>query len=242
MYHIALCDDETGELEKTEQLLKRYCQMSDGVELSIERFESADDLLKMVRENSCVPDIIFMDIFMPGKLGIDAVKELRQMGSGCLIVFLTMSSDYALEAFRVDADQYLLKPVVEKELFEVFGRLLGKISKKKKYLALRIDNRIYRVALHDIVYCEAQKKCQHIYLADGAKHILRMTMARIFDMLSDYPEFVKVGISYIVNLEHVDSLDSREIHMDNGGKIYIPRGSYHPLMEKYFDYYCDEEV
>lgn len=84
MYHIALCDDETGELEKTEQLLKRYCQMSDGVELSIERFESADDLLKMVRENSCVPDIIFMDIFMPGKLGIDAVKELRQMGSGCL--------------------------------------------------------------------------------------------------------------------------------------------------------------
>lgn len=240
MYHIALCDDEAGELDKAESMLKHYCQMNGRVDVSIEKFESAEKLLEMVRENSYVPDILFMDIFMPDKLGIDAVKELRQMGSGCLLVFLTTSSDYALEAFRVDADQYLLKPVAERELFEVFGRLLAKSSKKKKYLAFRMDNRIHRVALHDIVYCEAQKKCQHIYLADGARHILRMTMARIFEMLSDYPEFVKVGISYIVNLEHVDSLDSREIHMDSGEKIYIPRGSYHPLMERYFDYYCDD--
>ncbi len=241
MYHIALCDDETWELDKTESMLKCFSDMRGELELSIKKFESADDLLRMVVENEYSPDILFMDIFMPGKLGIDAVKELRKMGNSCMAIFLTTSSDYALEAFSVDADQYLLKPVVEKELFRVLDRLLDKIRKKKKYLAFRIDNRLHRVALHDIVFFEAQKKCQHVYLADGASYILRLTMARIFDMLSNYPEFVKVGISYIVNLEHVDSLDSREIHMDNGGKIFLPRGSYHPLMEKYFNYYCDED-
>ena len=60
-------------------------------------------------------------------------------------------------------------------------------------------------------------------------------------MLSVYPEFAKAGISYIVNLEHVDSINTHELLLDNGEKIYLPRGSYQPLREKYFRYYCEEE-
>lgn len=68
-----------------------------------------------------------------------------------------------------------------------------------------------------------------------------MTMSEIYEMLSRYPEFVRVGIAYIVNLEHVDNLNAREVQMDNGKKIYLPRGSYQPLRERYFGYYCGEE-
>lgn len=240
MYQIALCDDETEELKKSESLLKAYQQLYRREDFSIRHFTSADELLCMVCEDNYTPDLVFMDIYMPGKPGIDAAKELRKMGFNCRIVFLTTSKEYALEAFRVEADQYLVKPVEQKELFQVLDKIMQDTgSAQKKYLSLRVDNRIHRIALRDIVFCEAQKKCQYIYMSDGTRYMLRMTMAKIYEMLSEYPEFVRAGISYIVNLEHINSLNAKELCMDNEKKIYLPRGSYQSLREKYFSFYTD---
>ena len=103
MYHIALCDDEESELDKAENMLKSYQEQNRECSFSIERFISADDLLWKVKENEYMPDLLLMDIYMPRKLGIEAAKELREMGNECRIIFLTTSKEYALEAFRVDA-------------------------------------------------------------------------------------------------------------------------------------------
>lgn len=241
MYQIALCDDESIELDKTESLLGSYRQEHGEYEYKIKKFLSADELLDSVKENLFMPDILFMDIYMPGKLGIAAAQELREMGNRCQIIFLTASKEFALDAFRVDAEQYLLKPLRERELYPVLDKLFHRLSwERKKYLPLRIENRIRRIALHDIVFCEAQKKCQCIHLADHSQHMLHMTMMKLYEMLVVYPEFIKMGVSYIVNLAHVDSLNSRELLLDTGEMIYLPRGSYQTVREQYFDYYFEE--
>ncbi len=243
MFLIALCDDEARELNKVEGMLASYSRQHEECRFSIQKFLDADGLLSKVKESAYAPDILFMDIYMPGKLGIAAAREIRKMGNRCRIIFLTTSTEHALDAFRVEAEQYLVKPVREDELFPVLGRLLEEVGKeRKKYLPLQSGNKVYRIALHDIVFCEAQKKCQCIYMADGTQHLFRMTMAKIYEMVSAYSEFAKVGISYIVNLEHIDSLSARELQMDNGVKIYLPRGSYQPLKERYFDYYCEDDL
>ncbi len=94
------------------------------------------------------------------------------------------------------------------------------------------------MALKDIVYCEAQGKSQRLHLADGSFVRLRMTISEIYEMLSEWQEFKRVGASYIVNLEHIDSLSGQEACMDTGKNIYLPRGAYHPLREQYFSYFC----
>ena len=242
MYQIALCDDEAAALDKIENMFKVYCKKHTEPVFLVKRFSDADELLHATHDKGYMPDILFMDIYMPGKLGIDVARELRNMGNKCHIIFITSATEYALDAFRVDADQYLVKPVLEEELFPVLDKVFDSMDREqKKYLPLRIDNSIHRIALREIVFCEAQKKYQCIYLENGTKHLLRMTMARIYDMLSAYPEFVKVGISYIVSLEHIDSINTRELMLDNGEKIYLPRGSYQSLRERYFGYYCEEE-
>lgn len=241
MYRIALCDDETAELHETERMLKDYEESHSETEFIIKCFESADELLDQVRENSYIPDFILMDIYMPEKLGIEAAHELRDMGSKGRIIFLTRSREHALDAFGVEASQYLIKPITEKVLFPVLEKLLGDMEEaRRKYLLLRIDGRIQRVAVNDIVYCEAEGKMQHLYLSNGTQYELRRTMAEIYEMLACYREFSRVGVAYIVNLEHVDSLNAQEVEMDNGKKIYLPRGSYQPLRERYFSYYCEE--
>lgn len=241
VYLIALCDDEAEELDKTEQMLGSYKERNPEVDFKIERFESADGLLDMVREKNYIPDLVLMDIYMPQKMGIEAAKELRSMGYGSRIVFLTTSKEHALEAFGVDAVQYLVKPITERVLFAALDKIFGSMAKEcRKYLILRIDGKLQRVSLNEIVYCEAQRKMQCMYLADGTEYLLRMTMAELFGMLSMHEEFVRVGISYILNLEHIDNLSSQEICLSTGRKVYVPRGAYKSLKEEYFRYYCGE--
>ncbi len=244
MYLIALCDDEEAELDKTERMLRHYGERHSGAAFVIERFESADDLLDKVREKEYMPDCILMDIYMPGKLGTDASRELRSMGNNGRIIFLTSSREHALDAFGVDASQYLVKPITEETLFPVLDKILGDMEEaRRKYLLLRIDGKIQRVAVDEIVYCEAEGKTQYLYLSNGEQYGLRRTMAEIYGKLSCYPEFSRVGVAYIVNLVHVVSLNAQEVQMDTGKKIYLPRGSYQPLRKRYFEYYFgDSEV
>lgn len=247
MYLIALCDDESEELEKTEKMLSDYEKKHPGLEFMIRCFENTDELLCLVREKNYIPDLIFMDIYLPDKesnshpLGMEAAKKLRNMNYKGKIVFLTTSKEYALEAFDVDALQYIVKPVLEEKLFSVLNSLLKDIEEeRKKFILLRIEGQLVRVSLNDIVYCEAQGKRQCLYLTDGTQYILRMTMTEIYEQLSQYQEFVRIGAAFIVNLGYIGTLNAKEICMDSGRKIYLPRGTYKGLREQYFNYYCRE--
>ena len=234
---IALCDDESAELDKLEYMLASWDRRHAECDLVIERFLDADEMLCRILEEGYAPDLLLLDIYLQGRQGMEAAREIRRRGRRCGIIFITSSKEHALEAFGVDAVQYLLKPVLRYELFSVLDRFTEDMKAKKKYILLK-DHGIKRVELHDIVYCEAQKKTQNLYLADGTKLLLHMTMAEIYAMLSCYQEFVRAGAAYIINLEYVDSLNSQDICLNTGKKIYLPRGVYKTLKEKYFGYYC----
>ncbi len=248
MYLVALCDDELTELEKTEKLLDDYEKKHLGLNFVIRCFKHADELLCAVEKENYMPDVIFMDIYMPDKekelcpLGVDVAKELRDMGYKGKIVFLTTSREYALEAFDVDAQQYIVKPVSEDRVFVLLDGLLKDMDEeRRKFILLKMEGKHVRVALNDIVYCEAQGKKQCLYLVDGTNYLLRMTMTELCEQLLYYQEFVKIGASFIVNLEYIDSLNTKEVYMGNGRKIFLPRGAFKGLREQYFSYYCREK-
>lgn len=240
MYLLAICDDETEELNKIEQMLKDYqTRLADGAgSISVRKFKNAQVLFRVMKEEGYRPDILLLDIYMPEKRGTEAARELREMGNTCRIIFLTTSREHALDAFQVGAVQYLLKPVSGQKLFPVLDKILAELqSEQSKYLLLHVEDSIRKIAAGDIVYCEAQRKKQCIYLQNGECILLRLTMTKLNEMLSAYREFTKVGISYIVNLEHIEGLNARAVQMDNGREIYLPRGSYKALREIYFNYY-----
>lgn len=242
MYTVAICDDEAVHLYKLNDMLMIYQEQRPDCELEIECFESAETLLGRVREYGYEPELILLDIYLQEEFGITAAEELRKMGNKSQIVFITSSPEHALEAYRVQAAQYLVKPVEKEGLFQVLDRLLEDREKERRhYLVLRTEGRVSRVAVDRIVFCEAQGRNQKLHMTDGEELLLHMTMTEIFGMLSDYQEFVKVGVSYIVNLEHVVSLNGREMHLEPETSIHLPRGSYQPLREQYFKFYCEEK-
>ena len=80
MYSIALCDDKEEELDKVEAMLEIYQKEHRECVFLIRRFQRADELIGFTCEKGYRPDLVIMDVFMPGKLGVDAAEELREMG------------------------------------------------------------------------------------------------------------------------------------------------------------------
>lgn len=239
MYQIALCDDETTELHTLEQMLRSYRGHSIKDTLSVRSFESADALFFAIEQETYAPDLIFLDIYMPELSGLEAAEKLSGMELPCLIIFLTSSTsnDHALEAYNLNVFHYLVKPVSEEALFSTLDRALARSKKNMaRYLLFQTENQIHRIMVDDIVYCEAQRKRQCVYLKNGEQLILHTSMTRLCEMLAAHQEFIKVGISYIINLKHIERLGTQVLQLTNGKEIYLPRGSYKPLSDWYFNH------
>lgn len=238
MYQIALCDDETTELHAMEQMLLAYRGHSIKDTFSIRLFENAEGLLAAIGQEAYAPDLIFLDIYMPGMSGLETAKKLGEMELPGLIIFLTSSKDHALEAYDLNVFHYLVKPVSETSLTAALDKALAQYARDAdRYLLFQTENQLRRIAADDIVYCEAQRKMQCVYLKNGEQLILHITMNKLYEMLASHREFVKAGISYIINLKHIDRLGTQTLLLDNGKELYLPRGSYKSLSDRYFNHY-----
>lgn len=237
MYSIALCDDEERELDLIEGFLTSYQEKEQALEYKTERFFSAEELLRCVREEGYTPDILLLDIFMAGKTGIEAAEEVRKLGLGIPIVFLTTSTEFALKAYEVDAVQYLVKPLDGNRFFHAMDAVLGQICKSREsQIVIKVAGGIRQIQPNDIVYCESQKNYQALYLAEEECRV-RMTAGKLWEMLEDYSQFGRCGRSYILNMNHIVSVGREEIVMDNGSTIYIPRNKAAEFKKFYFNYY-----
>ncbi len=240
MYSIALCDDDERELDIIEDYLTAYLKSNETDEYKIDRFKSAEELLERITEREYLPDLLLLDIFMSGKTGVEAAEELRRQECGTLIVFLTTSKEYALEAYGVDALQYLVKPLDEERFFHAMEIVFQQMKKAgEEQIVMKVaGGGIRQIKTDDIVYCESQKNYQMLYL-DTEECRVRITAKEMWEMLEHFVQFSRCGRSYILNLNHVVSVEKEEILMDNECRIYIPRNVSAEFKKVYFSYYFD---
>lgn len=242
MYQIAICDNDKAESDRVERILRSEQSPLAESAFLLKRFTDTGDLLQMIESENWKPDIILMDISVSEEAGIDTVRKLRRMGNDGKVILFASSPEQALAAFEVAVASYLMRPVSEEALFKALHKVLAdKRYDRHQYVLLKVDSHIRKFALRDIVYCEAQGKRQCIYMTDGTEILQNLTMAKIYQMCSACQELVKVGVSYIIHLEHIESLNAQEAQMDNGRKIYLPRGTYPFLRDKYFEHYQKKE-
>ena len=105
--HLALCDDDITELSRLISLLEDYGAQRE-ISVTYEAFHNATELIEALGKRRF--DLLLLDILMPGLTGIEAAKEIRQTGSQLPIIFLTSSREFAVESYRVSAEDYIMKP------------------------------------------------------------------------------------------------------------------------------------
>ena len=230
MLRIAICDDMSEFLQQTKHAIEHWEDKPDT--LHIETFEDADSLIISHRSNPF--DIILLDIIMPLLNGLDAAKEIRQSDGTVKIVFLTHSSEYAVDSYTVKANNYLLKPLNTTNLYKCLTELSEEFSKQAKFLTIRSATAVHRIMLQDIEAIEAHQKHTLLSLSNGS--ILETLEPLYFfeeKLLTDI-EFYKCHRSYIVNLYHIKTYTQNELLMRCGYRIPISRSVHKHFEAAYF--------
>ena len=171
-------------------------------------------------------DLLFADINMPDISGLDFVKSLQVKP---LIVFTTAFSEYAFEGFKVDALDYLLKPIGYNDFLKSATKALNLLESLKPSLSItqessdhifvKADYKVVRISLNDILYIEGMREYVRIHLVNGKS---LMPFIRLHTLEEQLPasRFMRVHRSYIVNLEKICTVEHSRIIFD--GKVYIP--------------------
>ena len=181
-------------------------------------------------ENDTV-DAIFCDINMPDLNGMDFVKSLVVPP---LVVFTTAYSEYAVEGFRVNAVDYLLKPFGLQDFQRAANRLKERLdntpaapasdislTSNDNVLFLKTDYRIVKVSIPDIRYIEGMSEYLKVWIEGEAKPIITLlSMKKIEERLPDY--FMRIHRSYIINLEKIQEVNKNRVIMD--ADTYLPIG------------------
>ena len=218
--NVTICDDNADERGFIKQIVLDWSAKS-GAGVSICEYPSAEALL--FSYSDCPPDILLLDIEMPGLSGVELAKRLRQNGNRLLqIVFITAYSDYIAEGYDVAALHYLLKPVDREKLFSVLSRAVERIADDGKKLVLELPDETALVPICDIKYIEVIKN--YVTVHAERDYTLKMPLKEIERDLDG--RFLRVGRSYTVNLYFITRVTRSEIFLKGGGTVPLPRGAY----------------
>jgi two-component system LytT family response regulator len=170
-------------------------------------------------------DILFVDINMPDLSGMDFVKSLSDRP---LVIFTTAYSDYAVEGFRVDATDYLLKPFGYNDFLAAVNKAKARIDLKaarpapehpdNDHIFVKSDYKLVRINLADIDYIESMHEYVRIHLSSGKAVMTLLSLKAIEEQLPA-PGFLRVHRSYIVNSSKIKIIERNRIVFD---KVHIP--------------------
>jgi two-component system response regulator LytT len=219
-------DDEPLALD----MICSYIEQTPSLNL-IGRYSGSVDALKGIHAKDI--DLIFLDIRMPDLSGIELARILEQyrVKGNMRVVFTTAFDQYALEGFKVDALDYLLKPfsfvdfskTVTKALsyFELIRnpgahpvvKAEGPKEQETKYLYLKVEHQLMRIALDDIIYIEGLKDYVKVYLLSESKAVLSLISMKTLEEKLPADKFMRIHRSFIVSLDKIKATNKKSIQI-----------------------------
>lgn len=196
-------------------------------------YDSAVKAMTVIRNNPV--DLLFLDIQMPELSGLEFASILPKETK---VVFTTAFDQYAIEGYKVNALDYLLKPVsfdrfvmsVNKvmEWFKTMNK--QKLLSEDKFIYIKSEYKLVKVRLDEILYVEGLKDYIKIYLSEGRKPIMSLMNMKTLEDTLPHPAFLRVHRSFIVNMSKADMIDRGRIVID---------GSFIPVSESYKEHFQD---
>lgn len=214
---IAIVENEKAESEALKNYLEAYAKKR-CAQLYIERFFTGIDFLS----NYGGYDVVFMDIMMPLMDGMVTAEKLRRIDGDCVIIFVTNMAQYAIKGYRVNALDFLVKPVSYAEIEVEMDKIEGILRRRHTdFLWIKEDGVKRRIDYASIYYLEVLNHEICIHAKDGLCRT-RGTLREYEEKLSKR-QFSRPNNCYIVNMYYIVSVDKDTVRMESGEEISISR-------------------
>jgi len=214
-----VCDDMQSDAARLAGLIEEC-----GIPADVRIFESGEALLETFRPG--MYDVIFMDIYLGGIKGTEAVSYIRETDPGVIIAFATTSLDHTLESYRLSAFKYLEKPINKDAVRETLEYALLK-RRTGPVLALKTSGgREENIPLDSILYLESRGHVVEVHTFSGVMTTIKPVRLDEIEKLLPRPQFSRCHRSFLINLDYAVKVD-RDLHvfvMKNGSMAGIRRG------------------
>ena len=241
---IAICDDEASCLAHILAVSEEYKKDRAEKGVRVDTFSHPEDILESA-ERIGGYDIYILDVIMPGMTGIELGVKLRDAGYDGKIIYLTSSPEYSLDAFRVKAFDYIVKPIVKEVFYKTVDEASASISEKKdKALIVKTKERSVKLKYDSIVYAEFNKRAICYYLV-GGKSVESTTVRTAFsqamsELLQD-KRFVACGQSMVVNLDHVTEIENTAVVFGSAYRPFLGEKLCRKLRDVWAEYLFGQE-
>lgn len=234
---IAICDDNKLDAKRIEWAL-----LDLGKDMDITYYPSGHDLLNEMakREEREQFDVIFLDIYMPGENGIDVADSIKEISPSTDIIFSTSSKDHAIEAFRVQAIDYLVKPYEEIDIVKAFARVsVSRNDAAKTPVLLNTGGELRLFRPDDVVQIESDGHYTRMISADGNEEQIRKGFSEVAERFKE--GFVTVKRGLMIRMDRIETIVGDEIHMYNGTVFTMSRSNKEEIIRRYTDYMESKE-
>jgi Response regulator of the LytR/AlgR family len=228
---IAVCEDEEY---FANQIIKYINEWKNQSNISIEvfYFYNSEQFLSKWSESEDY-DLIFIDINMDRISGIELAKIIRDTNSLVTLVFVTQLRDYVFQGYKVNAMQYLIKPIKKEDCFECLN-LVYEQSQKINYLIIKESSKIIKIPIPNILYIEMHSHNAVITTLTDV-YTTRQTVTQLLKIIND-KYFIKCLKSYIINIRDVKSISKDACIMSNNKVIPINRATANDITGKFISY------
>lgn len=228
-----IIDDEQNSVDVLEKLINRFFR--DQVEV-VSEFNNLNDAVQYLNANPV--DLVFLDMKLDFNSGLDLLYQFKDNKS-FEVICVTAYKEYAIEALRCSAFDYLLKPVNYVELISAVKRLRAKHNqnsfeksdvvdennttpkKRRDSIAFPSKNGFKVEKLSSIIYCEAKGNYAQVHLYPKSQILISKTLKKLVDMI-DHPDFFRIHKSYYINMNYIVSYNRSENILELKNGMYLP--------------------
>lgn len=236
MMQIAICDDEKEIQQMLSLQIKKCIPDAEIIEYS-----SGEELLADSRQL----DLLFLDIVMDERDGMETARELRKRNSKVILIFVTAMEEYVFEAFDVGAFHYLVKPFSQNQFEEILFRAveewkrqknleacLKKYQEEEKYIFVKVRGSSTRIKMNDIVYAEVFNRKITIHTMDGE--------IEYYGKMSELEkqaggDFFRCHRAYLVHFKYVVKYDASTVYLECG-RVLMSKRNFSDFVKKYLRY------
>lgn len=229
--NIAICDD----LQSDRTILNKYIEeysLNNFLDFNLFNFSSGEELWESFQKYNY--EIVFLDIYMGGKTGIQIAHAIRKLNQNCLIIFTTSSLEHAIESFEVQAVHYLVKPLAYDSVETALHRCKSLFTLADRYIEVISERIIVRILLRDLIFAEVFSNVITIHTTcEDVKTYMSMDD---FSQILKGEEFLRCHRSYIVNMNFIEESENSEFILTNQIRIPLRRKDKLEIRQIYSDY------
>lgn len=231
---IIICDDEKSIQSLLRKKTTRFFAEK-NIPCEILCCGSGEEVLSLAKQGKII-DLLFLDIQMPGKNGMEIAKTLRRQHRDLLIIFVTALSEYVYEAFDVDALHYLVKPFDDEKLFQVLDKAVRQYEREEsvppRAILVKRGGLSTKVLFSDIIYAEVFNRKVMLHTINGD--------IEYYGKLTDLSEqagadFFRTHRAYLVNLKYVEKYNASTIWLEQGTAL-LSKKQFAGFVQQYMQY------